>query len=151
MEDTPTTAVARRFLQFLNEGQPPSNKEIARVLDELALAYHAAPPGDPSEEDVDPPKVDYQKRYRALERRFPQLGYYGIAEPTEIPPEEPLIGDAIDDLADIAADLEQVLWRSEHVGLDDAHWYFRMLFEIHWGRHLRQLALYLHASISEDD
>jgi hypothetical protein len=147
MEDTPTTAVARRFLSLLDEGEAPSVLELAKALDELAIAYHQAPDVEPADDDSDPPREDYRARYPRLGKRFPNLGYYAVADPTEPINDEPLVGDAIDDLSDIAADLEEVLWRLENVGADDAHWYFRMLFEIHWGRHLRELQLYLHAKI----
>ena len=60
-----------------------------------------------------------------------------------------MTGDAIDDLADIAGDLEEVLRRFEHSGKNAGDWYFRMLFEIHWGRHLRELQLYLHAKLTD--
>ena len=149
--DTPTVSVARHFLRMLTDGKPPSKEELARALDKLAVAYHEGPAGDPAEEDVDAPSDNYQDRYRRLRERFPNLGYYSVADPMEVPNEKPIVGDPIDDLADIAADLEQVLWRFEHVGPDDAHWHFKMLFEIHWGRHLRELALYLHASIQAGD
>jgi hypothetical protein len=48
-------------------------------------------------------------------------------------------------LADIVGDLEEVVWRYETLGADDAYWHLRFLFLIHWGQHLRELSLYLHA------
>jgi len=35
------------------------------------------------------------------------------------------------------------VWRFDHLGADDAHCYLRLL-HFHWGRHLRELSLYLH-------
>lgn len=55
-----------------------------------------------------------------------------------------MMSDALDDLRDITLDLREVIWRAERLGLDDAHWYFHLHF-FHWGRHMRELALYLHA------
>jgi hypothetical protein len=55
-----------------------------------------------------------------------------------------MMGDAIDDLADLTLDMREVVWLAEHVGLDDAHWSFRLHY-FHWGRHARELALYLHS------
>jgi hypothetical protein len=37
-----------------------------------------------------------------------------------------------------------VVWRSANLGVDDAHWCYRLHY-FHWGRHMRELALYLHA------
>ncbi|HEX8415556.1 MAG TPA: DUF5063 domain-containing protein [Sphingomicrobium sp.] len=146
MQDTETITVARSFLALLNQGAPPSGRVLLRALDELAIAYHQAPEGDPAGSDAKPPRTDYQERYASLGKRFPDYGYYAVSDPTETLDENGMVGDAIDDLADIRADLEEVVWRFENVGPDDAHWYFRFLFEVHWGMHLRELALYLHAN-----
>ena len=146
MEDTPTMAVIRRFLKLIGEGEPPSNELLARALDELAMAYHNAPEDDPADEDRDPPEWDYKERYAALAERFPQFGVYAISDPTEPINEEARCGDAIDDLTDIEGDLAEVLWRFEALGPGDAHWHFRLLYHVHWGRHLRELAFYVHAN-----
>lgn len=148
VEDTPTIQLVRQFLELLKEGDPPSLIQLSKALDKLAVAYHETPVGDPTEDDVDCPRDDWKARYKTLASRFPDLGYYGVADPLEVPNTEPMTGDAIDDLADIAGDLEEVLWRFERDGADEGHWYFRMLFEIHWGRHLRELQLYLHAKLT---
>jgi hypothetical protein len=146
MEDTLTIAAARSFLKLLHDGATPSSRELLRALDELAMAYHQAPEGDPADDDATPPRTDYQERHASLGKRFPDYGYYAVSDPTEPVEKKGLVGDAIDDLADISADLEQVIWRFENLGPDDAHWHFRFLFEIHWGMHLRELSLYLHAN-----
>jgi hypothetical protein len=147
MEDTPTVIAARRFLALLQEGNPPSDRELARALDELAMTYHQTPEGEPAEEDATPPSKDYQERYAILSRRFADYGNYAVSDPSEALNKESMVGNAIDDLADIASDLEEVVWRFENVGADEAHWYFRFLYEAHWGRHLRELSHYLHAKI----
>ncbi|HET6941361.1 MAG TPA: hypothetical protein VFH89_04275 [Sphingomicrobium sp.] len=55
-----------------------------------------------------------------------------------------MVGDAVDDLTDITQDMRAVVWFADNVGRDDAHWAFRLFF-FHWGRHARELSLYLHA------
>lgn len=57
-----------------------------------------------------------------------------------------MVGDAIDDLADLTLDMREVVWLADHVGVDDAHWSYRLHF-FHWGRHARELSLYLHARL----
>ena len=52
-------------------------------------------------------------------------------------------GDAVDDLTDIAVDLQEVLDRSGK-STDDAIWHFRFGYQAHWGRHLRWLQLILY-------
>ncbi len=144
MEEPATITATRSFLALLQNG--PSSRELLRALDELAIAYHRSPEGDPSDDDAKAPREDYQERYARLGSLFPDYGHYAVSDPTQPLDESGMVGDAIDDLADISADLEQVIWRFENIGPDDAHWHFRFLFEIHWGMHLRQLSLYLHAN-----
>jgi len=134
-------------LRLLREGAPPSDEELARALDELAIAYHEAPEGSPADDDREPPNDDFRQPYAGLSKRFPEHGFYAVADPVEPLDQKCLGGYAIEDLADIARDLEEVVWRSEHIGPDDAHWHFKLLYRTHWGRHLRELSHYLHAKI----
>lgn len=145
MTDTPPIASARQFIDALTQGRPPTGRELLKLLDALASDYHATPTGDPSDEDA-PKGIEYQQRCAHLRTRFPQYGYYDAGDPTDAGSGASFVGDAIDDLADIWSDLEQVLWRFDNASPDDGHWHFRFLFEIHWGMHLRQLAVYLHAN-----
>lgn len=145
MTDTPTLAAVRRFLALLIEGEPPAEEELVRALDELAIAYHHTPPGKPSRGSGPPYRTDWRNTYRELAARFPALGRYAVANMFDLSAGKPMVADAIDDLADIAGDLRQVLWSAQHNGADDAHWQFRLLYRIHWGAHLRELQLYLYA------
>jgi len=141
----PNIAAARRFIDLATIGAAPSTGALARCLDELALSYHDTPFGEPDESEDRPPGED-RLTYQEIGSRFPEYGYYGVADPNQVPGEA-MVGDAIDDIMDIANDLKEVLWRFERFGADDAHWYFRLLFQIHWGRHLRELACYLHSQL----
>jgi len=118
---------------------------LSRHLDELALSFHDTPSGDPNESD-ERPASESRSSYAEIGARFPTLGYYGSTDPNEVPGET-TVGDAIDDIMDITNDLNEVLWRFERFGPDDAHWHFRFLYEIHWGEHLRDLARYLHSRL----
>lgn len=149
-EDTPTIAVARRFSRLVLEGDPPPDATLARALDELALAYHDCPEGDPADEDGAPPVENYHERFNRLALRFQLYGHYPVADPLGAADQACMLGNAIDDLADITGDLDEVIWRFEHLGADDAHWHFRFLYEIHWGQHLRELSTYLYARIRRD-
>ncbi|WP_264942182.1 hypothetical protein [Sphingomonas canadensis] len=121
---------------------------LARRLDELALSYHDTPPGRPADNDA--PTSEDKVEYADIGSRFPGLGYYGSADPNEVPAEA-TIGDAIDDILDITNDLKEVLWRFDRFGPDDAHWHFRLLYRMHWGEHLRDLARYLHSRLWDED
>jgi len=145
--ETPTLQAVRSFLRTVAEGVPPTDEQLARALDELVVGYHQAPEGSPADDETDPPDSGRPARYAYYAERFPQLGLYSVADPLNVPDEKPLVSDAIDDLADIASDLEEVIWRSENLGADDAHWHFRRLYTIHWGQHVRELSLYLHTKL----
>ncbi|MCW1987697.1 UNVERIFIED_ORG: hypothetical protein M2348_003447 [Sphingomonas sp. R1F5B] len=94
------------------------------------------------------PEGDWQALYKEVGERFPDYGHYTVASPLEAVEGACMIGDAIDDLADITKDLREVLWRGNNFGPDEATWHFRFAYETHWGRHARELALYLHARIT---
>jgi hypothetical protein len=131
---------------FLSEVEcaAPDLGRLARALDQLALVMHDTPEGVMSDSDQEPPRRDYAKVHGELAVRFPTLGLYGLADALE-PAGDPLTADAIDDLADIANDLSEILWRRAHLGDDDAYWWLAESFRNHWGDHLRGLSGYLHA------
>ena len=52
------------------------------------------------------------------------------------------VGDAIDDIAGIAEDLDEVVNRWDN-SVDDALWGMKLSFGVHWEEHLRNLQLYL--------
>ena len=150
MQGNPTAASVRSFLSVIRDGDPPTEADLARAIDDLVIAYHHCPEGDVGSDEREPPARDYEhykKRYETLARRFPGLGHYALADPTKPVDDEPYVGDAIDDLADIEGDLLEALWHFENVGSEQGYWYFRLNYEIHWGRHARELSLYLHARI----
>jgi hypothetical protein len=137
--------VARRFIDLVLREPEPSVERLQGALDELAFAYHFSTVTDPTDDDeeVEPPGYP-DGLYHAVAERFPDLGLYSISDPTILEAKELMVGDAIDDLADILRDLMEVVWRAENQSEQDARWYFRLLFQIHWGRHLRKLSWYLH-------
>lgn len=116
-------------------------RELALLLDELALAAHIDVP-QPSQSHTDVPLREFDEVYDQVARRFPSLGLYRAAS-LELH-EELLVGDAVDDLADICRDLGGVHWLwtnvSEAAALQQLHW----SYEFHWAAHLRGLQWYLH-------
>jgi hypothetical protein len=143
MAASKTLEAIRDFLNCVVEGAPPSKSDLAIVLDVLALSYHKAPEGEPADTQAEPPSGRYTELYRQLENRFAYFRYYNAADGSEVHDGKLLTGDPVDDLADIVGDLQEVVWRADNLGLDDAHWHFRYLYKNHWGWHLRGLALYL--------
>jgi hypothetical protein len=143
-EEIPTMAIIDTFLELVTSGETPSLERLTHALDELALSIHGAPAGAPSQIDDDPPARRYQTVRAELGARFPDLGHYPVADPLGNVDDVPDVSSATDDLADIVGDLKDARWRYENLGPDDAYWHLHLLYEVHWGRHLRQLSLYLH-------
>ena len=143
METPLSIEVVREFLSIATEGPPPPTEQLLRALDDLTNAYHRAP-SLPFREYPAPPNSDFGELYKLLSSRFPQLGLYAAPEMKVVLQDVPLVGDAIDDLADIVRDLRDVCWMNSNVSPQDANWHFRNTFETHWGQHLRDLSGYLH-------
>jgi hypothetical protein len=146
MEQSPAIEAARYFLRLVWEGDAPSDEALLASLDRLVATYHETPDVYPSDEDADAPKQDGASLQEQLAERFPAYGFYPIADPAAAPGSAGMVGDAIDDLADLTLDMREVVWLADHVGVDDAHWSYRLHF-FHWGRHARELSLYLHARL----
>ena len=142
-------SAARRFVHLVTVENDVSMETIARSLDELAFSYHGTPRGEPSDSEDEPPS-DIRVTHADIAARFPDLGFYGTVFGIDVPGEA-LVGDAIDDILDITNDLKEILWRFDRFGADDAHWYFRMLYQIHWGEHLRGLAGYLYWRLRDEN
>lgn len=136
---------ARRFVALVTEGQPPSPAELTRALDELVVAIHAVPEVEPDTMDVDAPPTDQDALRAQIAARFPAFSFYAVADPLQVPAGDALVGDAIDDLLDIVSDLREALWNLDNLGPNDGFWSLRFLYGVHWGRHARELSLYLHA------
>lgn len=115
---------------------------LVRALDDLVIAYNrSADTFDDHQIDA-PSAPDF---HAAAVRNFPSLGLYPVMNPQDTLDDKPSLADAHDDIADIARDLSEVLWRLEHVSFEDANWHFRFLYGAHWGAHLHSLRVYLHA------
>jgi len=120
-------------------------ERLAEALDRLVIEYHHSVEVELDQAEVDAPCVDYVALAARAAASFPELGKYGDVDPKEGFDRQFSLGDAIDDLADIARDLTEVMWLFDHVGPNDAVWMFRFGYRTHWGRHLHDLRRYLHA------
>jgi len=151
MPDETAAEIAQTFLDVLWADTPPSDAQLAAALDRLLAASHDVLPDDGADGDVTPPQDEWSNLYKQIGVRFPDYGYYSVANPLTLGDASVTVGDAIDDLADLTQDLQQVVWRGQHVGASEAAWYFRLMYEAHWGRHARELALFLHARLTLGD
>lgn len=121
-------------------------RTLAISLDNLVAVYFETDDVEPDGE-VEPPPKDTARFLRQFAAAFPELGLYPYADPGGDPGEEiHLVADAIDDLGDIAGDLDEVLWYFENSTNSEAIWHFRWGYQNHWGEHLHSLRSYLHSS-----
>lgn len=136
---------ARNVVAAILGPGPADLHELARALDRLLAVYHDTPDSAPEDEDRDPPDRSHLDDYTTIAARFPMLGLYPNPDPAVIEGDL-LIGDAINDLADIARDMSSVVWLWENVSEAEARWYFRLHY-FHWGTHLVDVRRYLHEII----
>ena len=126
-------------------GTEPILDALELALDKLALVRHHLQ-YEFEEGHPDPPRKDYDEMRALVGQRFTAFGYYNRVEDVavKIGQTETMLGDAVDDLADIVLDLYKVKWRWENTSEADALWHFETMFGFHWGMHLRNLQLFLY-------
>jgi hypothetical protein len=148
-----------QFLKFIESGALPQRSSqfakgaaatdyestLEEFLDRIALHRHKVSFNFDPKDYPNPPRKPEGHYRRLVQKRFPHYGYYNSADiVTEaIAESEVVVGDAVADIEEIAHELHQVLWRWENNSQDDAIWYFNFSYSSHWGRHLRDLQLYL--------
>jgi hypothetical protein len=120
--------------------------ELISALDKLAISTHQIEFEFDDTDYLDNSNFEYSEIRKKVENRFPDLGLYNIALDVCDRVGDTQIGtaDAIDDITDITLDLLTIRWRFENTSKNDALWHYELLFRTHWGRHLRNLQLYLH-------
>lgn len=144
----------REFLALFD--QPPETRaerirKLAETLDKLACAYHQLPDEETAYSAEAPELTSYNDMREIASRVFQDFWFYAVVPP-EPNPNVPIgMGDAIDDLADIARELKQVEWLWENSDRQEAERHFRLGYQIHWGRHLHDLRSYVHAQQFESE
>ena len=124
-----------------------AENELPALLDRLALAQSFLSYTFDESDYPDAPHRSYDELRTIVSTRFPNYGYYNVAEEitSDIGESGTIVGDAIDDLADIARDLYDVEWYWANTSEAHALFHFEYDFKHHWRRHLRKLQLYLDA------
>lgn len=120
-------------------------EQLLAALNLLELAVLALPDVEPDGDDFGQPPSVYTSRRAAVAAAFPEFGFYSKADMRSVGVPQPvLVGDAVDDLADILADLDCSLWHETHAGVTSAVWEVRQLYEMHFGAHLADLRAYVY-------
>ena len=116
------------------------------LLDELAFRVGRVA-ADPSDEDAELEAVvdSYDVVRKRVSSRFPDFGFYNKASDvtSSVGEADCIVGDAIDDLADIYRDLAEFSWLWSNSTTQEAIWALKFSFDTHWERHLRELQIYL--------
>ncbi|MBL8736052.1 MAG: hypothetical protein JNL12_06445 [Planctomycetes bacterium] len=137
------------FVQQATPTTPADWVELVRLLDAVALARHACPTESwcyDDEQHGPLPERSHSEWWQLVAPRFPDFGYYwATLDPFDPARDEnAALGDAIDDLADIAHDLQHVALARDRLGDREGRLGLGFLFDIHVGSHLRSLQRYLH-------
>ncbi len=134
---------SRCFLTELLDGPVPSDARLINLLEKLEPEYEATPATELTDWDGTELKSNFQNIFALIDKRFSHLGYYPDASPGDPMGDKSSLGDARDDLADIAGELQLTIWLLENVSVGEANWHFRFSYEHHWGEHLRCVLIYL--------
>ena len=135
MNEPEWIAVSRSFLAFLEADGEGSPEELEALLDRLLRSAEPLSLPDTEQEAPERDALEVYKHWYVLaQRRLSSLADLGSEDGRWI----------LDDLADIATELDRTLnvWDAELP--EAAQWEFRFGFEEHWGRqHARPLLRYL--------
>jgi hypothetical protein len=141
--------ICREFLELVDKGERDSvrgERSLKELLCRLSLALVNLT--RPSEWDSDdcyqpPPQTELRE---VVHVRFPRYGHYNSVDPIvdDVGSAAASVGDAIDDIMDIYNELHQTVWVAENLGSREGVRYLLASYYGHWGRHLRDLQLYLH-------
>lgn len=126
------------------KGEDARLSDLALVLDRLIAVYYLTPDVGPDAIDSEGPRTGEKLYAESAAAAFPELGWYALVDPEGDVDQQVGLSIANGDLAEIAVDLDEVLWLFEHASENDAIWQFRWGYQHHWGRHAHELRLYLH-------
>ncbi|MEO1246215.1 MAG: DUF5063 domain-containing protein [Pseudomonadota bacterium] len=130
-----------------------AESRLVPVLDRLALAQSFVSFTFDEADYPDSPDQSYNDLRKLVSKRFPNYGYYNVADPitSDIGEAGSIVGDAIDELADIARDLYDAEWYWANTSEANALFHLQQSYHTHWRRHLREFQLYLDALALDRD
>ncbi|GAA5435490.1 DUF5063 domain-containing protein [Deinococcus aquaticus] len=123
------------------EGLTPG--ALADLLSDLRREVQALPFGVPDADDL--PREAYRDLRASIAGAWPELGFYDPATGRalslcDLPAE---IGDALDDLTDLALDLGTALALADTDGAAAALAWLRWSHDSHWGDHVQDVTPHL--------
>jgi len=147
--ELPTHIVAPAFELFV-ERHDASLLELDFVLLALSSAAAASFPNSFDWSDDAKSKLDYSTLRTEMSELWPELGCYDPVTGEEWTEHSSDISDAIDDLTDIALNLERSL-EIAYVNGSGAVSQFRFWYDTHWGDHAADLRKHLNWLLNNGD
>lgn len=135
----------RGFLELLESADQQAKIETLELwLGQLAFLQHFVE-DIPSDDKLPAlPVRDAAYWTKLIATHFPSLGNYNTMISAETGDFDLSTGNAIDDLAEIAAEISECVQRWNIYGENQALWYFRVGYQMHWEKRLRNLQRYLY-------
>ena len=148
---------ARSFQRWIQDSRSQGGALAREALFELTALYVAAlrlpsPFLEPSDSEA-ADRVDDQEFKKVFKwgARLP-FNYYGeVFDSTVVPPEEPVVGDLADDVADIYRDVITGLRLFEDGRFNDASWEWGFTFQSHWGKHATDAIRAIHYWLASNE
>nr|AIA14224.1 Unknown Function [uncultured bacterium] len=139
------------LIRYGRESVQANEEQLVIALDRLAFVYQFSEAAFDERNYPDSPDRNYSELRAVVVERFPNYGYYNLpCEVTiKIAETEEMVGDAIDDITDIALDMQEIEWKWKNTSETDAIWHFRYGASRHWIDHMRHLQFYLNARYYE--
>ena len=145
-------AAERRLVSLVQKAADMPREEallsVARVLDEIAVAYHDIPDCPADDREAEAAEQKFPDFGPIIATAFPEFGQYWCADQAvDISPDKRLlVGDAREDLNEILRELAGVRWRNEHLTAAAAAFYARLM-QGHTLSHLLDLRRIVHLQL----
>ncbi len=142
-------STAREFCAWCKSKPDSKPKEAQKALSLLARLYSQAleleAPKD-FDSDIEAGGVGDDEWKMIFERAgaLPFNYYSMVFNPFVVPPEEPVVGDLADDIADVYRDLSAGIAAFDNGQQAEAQWELYFSFHSHWGRHASSAIAVLH-------
>ncbi len=140
--------IAREYRAWVLDGTDRGPEAARRALLLVGRLYVAAlelpPPGAGGAGGEPPPGPGWRDVHLPLAARLPFQYYSEVFDPSQIPPEEPVVGDSAEDLAD-----KGLRWL-ETGDTAGAVWEWGFMFVHHWGEHATSAVRALHCWLADE-
>ena len=148
---------ARRYVNWAS-GKSDTPMDTKTALHRIIALYAEAlrlptPFSDDLSDDDENYRIGSDEHGHIYERAssLPFKHYGEVFDPIEVPPEEPVIGDIADDIADIYRDVSSGLNFYDNGLMADARWEWGFNFQNHWGEHATGAIRALHCYLAQED